>query len=47
MGVGRAEQDAVGHDDGVASAVFQQAQEKVRTGLLAPGRKELETNPET
>jgi hypothetical protein len=26
---------------------MQQAQEKVRTGLLAPGRKELETNLET
>ena len=42
MGVGRAEQDAVGHDDGGASAVFQQAQEEVEEedfGLLALGRE--------
>ena len=40
--VGRAEQHAVGHDDGGASAVLQQAQEEVQEedfGLLALGRE--------
>ena len=42
VGVGRAEQDAVGHDDGGAPAVFEQAQEQVKEqdfGLLALGRQ--------
>ena len=42
MGVGRAEQHAVGHDDGGAAAILQQTQEEVQEedlGLLALGRQ--------
>ena len=42
VGVGGAEQHAVGHDDGGAAAVLQQAQEEVQEedlGLLALGRQ--------
>jgi hypothetical protein len=42
MSIGRAEQDAVGLDDGHASAVFEQAQVEVKEqdfGLPALGRQ--------